>query len=87
MRDVGAEPTGHVRLGYARAPTARRSLDARLGSLAEAGASVRGGVKAAAAQYGENPGFGYAHGQASSGIARFGEHVTTARERYEGRSR
>lgn len=34
---AGAEPVGHVRLGYARASTARRSLDAQLDSLAEAG--------------------------------------------------
>lgn len=31
--------------------------------------------------------FDYATGQGSSGIERFGEHVTTARDRYEGRSR
>src|SRR5690606_33262081 len=29
----------------------------------------------------------YAQGQASSGVVRFGEHVTTARARYDGRSR
>lgn len=34
---VGAEPVGHVRLGYARASTARQALDAQLDSLAEAG--------------------------------------------------
>ncbi|MER6149353.1 zinc finger domain-containing protein [Streptomyces hirsutus] len=33
---AGAEPVGHVRLGYARASTARQSLDAQLDSLAEA---------------------------------------------------
>jgi hypothetical protein len=32
-----AEPVGHVRLGYARASTARQSLNAQLDSLAEAG--------------------------------------------------
>ncbi|WP_406409351.1 hypothetical protein [Streptomyces sp. NBC_01643] len=31
---AGAEPVGHVRLDYARASTARQSLDAQLGSLA-----------------------------------------------------
>ncbi|MGW0345950.1 recombinase family protein [Streptomyces anthocyanicus] len=34
---AGAEPVGHVRLGYARASTARQSLDAQFDSLAEAG--------------------------------------------------
>ncbi|MFE5739701.1 recombinase family protein [Streptomyces celluloflavus] len=34
---AGAEPVGHVRLGCARASTARQSLDAQLDSLAEAG--------------------------------------------------
>lgn len=34
---AGAEPVGHVRLGYACASTARQSLDAQLDSLAEAG--------------------------------------------------
>ncbi|WP_247745333.1 hypothetical protein [Streptomyces oryzae] len=34
---ASTEPVGHVRHGYARASTARRSLDAQLDSLAEAG--------------------------------------------------
>ncbi|MEU6757778.1 recombinase family protein [Streptomyces sp. NPDC046685] len=34
---AGAQPVGHVRLGYARSSTARQSLDAQLDSLAEAG--------------------------------------------------
>ncbi|MEH0475019.1 hypothetical protein QA943_40450 [Streptomyces sp. B21-097] len=34
---AGAEPVGHVRLGYARASTARQSLDAQLDSLPEEG--------------------------------------------------
>jgi DNA invertase Pin-like site-specific DNA recombinase len=34
---AGAEPNGHVRLGYARASTARQLLDSQLHSLAEAG--------------------------------------------------
>ncbi len=33
------------------------------------------------------PPFDYLTGQASSGFERFGEHVTTAKDRYEGRSR
>ncbi|GAA3369703.1 hypothetical protein GCM10020367_13460 [Streptomyces sannanensis] len=36
-RNTGAEPVGHARLGYARASTARQSLDSPLDSLAEAG--------------------------------------------------
>jgi hypothetical protein len=35
--NAGAAPAGHVRLGYARASTARQSLDAQLDSLAQAG--------------------------------------------------
>jgi DNA invertase Pin-like site-specific DNA recombinase len=34
---AGTEPVGHVRLGYARASTARQSLDVQMDSLAEAG--------------------------------------------------
>ncbi|MFJ2563253.1 recombinase family protein [Streptomyces sp. NPDC088770] len=34
---ASAEPVGHVRLGYARASTARQSFDAQLDSLGEAG--------------------------------------------------
>ncbi|MBL1119607.1 recombinase family protein [Streptomyces sp. 110] len=36
-RTTGAEPTGHPRIGCARASTARQSLDSRLDALAEAG--------------------------------------------------
>ncbi|HKS46219.1 MAG TPA: recombinase family protein [Amycolatopsis sp.] len=34
---AGAEPAGHARIGYARASTARQSLDTQLDSLARAG--------------------------------------------------
>jgi hypothetical protein len=37
LRNTGAEPVGHARLGYARASTARQSLDSQLDSLSEAG--------------------------------------------------
>ncbi|MEU6865371.1 recombinase family protein [Streptomyces sp. NPDC046876] len=36
---AGAEPVGHVRLGYAQPSTARQSLDAQLDCLAEPGAT------------------------------------------------
>ncbi|MFF3860055.1 hypothetical protein [Streptomyces sp. NPDC002209] len=34
---AGTQTVGHVRLGYARASTARQSLDAKLDSFAESG--------------------------------------------------
>ncbi|WP_432190447.1 hypothetical protein [Streptomyces sp. Tue6028] len=37
---AGAEPVGHVHLGYARASTARQSLDAQLDSLASSLSAV-----------------------------------------------